>query len=125
MGSIVRCNLVVIRSADLERAADFYTALGLSLMRHSHGKGPVHFACENGGLTFEIYPLSANAMPTTGARIGFAVESVDDTHARLVAMGAKSVQPPADSEWGRRSVVADPDGHRVELTATRAIARSV
>ena len=25
------------------------------------------------------------------------------------------IQPAADSEWGRRAVIVDPDGHRIEL----------
>jgi hypothetical protein len=29
--------------------------------------------------------------------------------------GEKVVSPPQETEWGRRAVIADPDGHRVEL----------
>jgi catechol 2,3-dioxygenase-like lactoylglutathione lyase family enzyme len=37
-------NLVVIRSADLNRAARFYAALGIHLSRKRHGSGPEHMA---------------------------------------------------------------------------------
>ncbi|RYD29752.1 MAG: glyoxalase/bleomycin resistance/dioxygenase family protein, partial [Verrucomicrobiaceae bacterium] len=37
-------NLVVLRSRDMEHAADFYNRLGLEFSRHRHGKGPEHFA---------------------------------------------------------------------------------
>jgi hypothetical protein len=33
----------------------------------------------------------------------------------LVAIGAELISPAADSEWGRRAVVKDLDGHVVEL----------
>jgi lactoylglutathione lyase len=110
-------NLVVIRSADLDRAERFYRVLGLSFERHRHGTGPVHLAAQPypGGYVFEIYPASAKAGPTTGVRIGFSIDAVDAYLDALVEAGGTIIQAPADSEWGRRAVVADPDGHRVEL----------
>jgi catechol 2,3-dioxygenase-like lactoylglutathione lyase family enzyme len=113
----VLCNLIVLRSRDLDRAHSFYRALGLHFVRHSHGKGPVHLASESGGQVFEIYPLIGDSTPTDSTRIGFSVPSVDAVYASLLAAGGMPVSPPGNSEWGRRAVVADPDGHRVELTA--------
>jgi predicted enzyme related to lactoylglutathione lyase len=108
-------NLLVLRSPDIARAVKFYEALGLEFTRHAHGKGPEHFACSQSGFTFEIYPLVAGQVPTTGVRIGFNVTSVDELLPRLVAIGATIVSPATDSEWGRRAVVKDLDGHTVEL----------
>jgi len=112
----VTLNLIVLRSRDLDRAHSFYRALGLSFVRHSHGSGPVHLASETAGQVFEIYPLTDQVAPTDSTRVGFAVPSVDATYASLMSAGGTSVAPPKDSQWGRRAVVADPDGHRVELT---------
>ncbi len=111
------CNLIVIRSRDLDRAAEFYAALGLSLKRHSHGNGPLHLASENAGQVFEIYPLGENDQSTSTARIGFSVPSVDEAYSALLSAGGTKVSAPQLSPWGRRAVVSDPDGHRVELTA--------
>jgi lactoylglutathione lyase len=110
-------NLVVIRSADLDRAERFYRVLGLHFERHRHGTGPEHLAAQpyEGGYVFEVYPASVKAGSTTGVRIGFSVDAVDVYLDQLVEAGGTIVQAPADSEWGRRAVVADPDGHRVEL----------
>jgi len=113
----VRCNLLVIRSRKVELAASFYEALGMQFSKHRHGSGPKHYASESDKQTFEIYPLADNATPTTETRIGFAVNHVDDVFARLLQAGGSSVSPPKASPWGRRAVVCDPDGHRVELTA--------
>lgn len=117
----VFCNLIVIRSRDLDRAAAFYAALGLSLTRHSHGNGPLHLASETPGQVFEIYPLGENGESTSAARIGFAVPSVDEAYSALLSAGGTEVSAPKLSPWGRRAVISDPDGHRVELTAAAGI----
>ena len=115
-------NLVVIRSSDLDRAQHFYEALGLSFERHSHGKGPEHLAAELGpdGFVFEIYPANDKVGDTKGTRIGFRVGSIDNLINDLVTAGGKIAQDPHDSEWGRRAVVIDPDGHKVELLSSTA-----
>src|SRR5262245_40093548 len=44
--SNVTLNLVVLRSTDMARAAEFYSRLGLQFRQHRHGSGPEHFAAE-------------------------------------------------------------------------------
>jgi lactoylglutathione lyase len=107
--------LVVLRSPDIHRASGFYREMGLQFILHSHGSGPEHYASIVNGLVFEIYPLGAKSSPTTGTRIGFSVHDVDGVVRLLVEAGAQLVTAPADSEWGRRAVVKDPDGYVVEL----------
>lgn len=93
-------NLVVIRSADLDRAERFYRVLGLSFDRHRHGKGPEHLAAQPcaGGYVFEIYPASAKAGSTAGVRIGFRMDGVDSYLDALVEAGGTLIEAPADSE---------------------------
>jgi lactoylglutathione lyase len=113
--SHVTLNLVVLRSADIARAAAFYACLGLQFSQHRHGSGPEHFAAElTGGGVFELYPIG-NGASTLGTRVGFCVASVDETIAALRDYPGAVICTPCDSEWGRRAVVADPDGHRVDL----------
>jgi predicted enzyme related to lactoylglutathione lyase len=109
-------NLVVLRSSDLERAVSFYRQMGLAFTRHAHGNGPEHYTSEVSGMVFEIYPATAKYPSSAGTRIGFRIESVDQVIRLLSEIGAEVLSPPADSEWGRRSVVKDFDGHVVELT---------
>ncbi len=97
------------------RAAEFYSRLGLQFVRHQHGSGPAHFAAMIGSSVFELYPQGPNGPSTLGTRIGFSVPSLDAAMAALSDYPAAIVSPPKDSEWGRRAVVVDPDGHRVEL----------
>jgi lactoylglutathione lyase len=113
--SNVTLNLVVLRSPDIARAAAFYSRLGLRFAQHRHSSGPEHFAAElPGGGVFELYPVTSGAS-TLGTRVGFRVPPVDDAVAALSDYPGAVVSTPRDSEWARRAVVADPDGHRVEL----------
>lgn len=111
----ITLNLVVLRSPDLPRAVAFYSRLGLQFARHRHGNGPEHFAAELGDGVFELYPLAPDGPTTLGTRIGFSVPSLDAAVAAISDFPNAIVSPPKDSKWGRRAVVSDPDGHRVEL----------
>jgi lactoylglutathione lyase len=113
--SNVTLNLVVLRSADVARAAAFYSCLGLQFKKHRHGSGPEHLSAELPGGVFELYPLAADGASTLGTRIGFRVPSVDAVLSALSDFPGAVISAPRDSEWGRRAVVADPDGHKVEL----------
>ena len=108
-------NLLVIRSPNIERAVTFYETLGIRFQRHSHGKGPEHYASETCGFVFEIYPQRDESASTTSTRIGFNVDSVDGSLELLAKLDIDVVSPAKDSEWGRRAVVRDLDGHTVEL----------
>ena len=108
-------NLVVIRSADIRRARAFYLEMGLSIRREAHGAGPDHYVAVVCGLVFEIYPLAAGQPPTTGTRLGFQVEAIDELVPALVKAGGAIVTAPRDVAGGRHAVITDPDGHRVEL----------
>jgi len=114
-----RLNLVVIRSKAIDRAVGFYKEMGLLFTQHRHGSGPLHYTSDVDGLIFEIYPLKPDQPPTTGTRIGFHVDDVDRVVGMLSKIGATIVTPPSDSEWGRRAVVRDLDGHVVELTTPK------
>jgi catechol 2,3-dioxygenase-like lactoylglutathione lyase family enzyme len=113
-------NLVVIRSPDLERSKRFYEALGLTLHKERHGNGPEHYSSQLGPTAFEIYPVPQRVDATLTPRLGFQVPSVDRTLALLQALGTPVVSEPMPSPWGRRAVVRDPDGRRVEITEPTA-----
>lgn len=66
----VLLNLVVIRSADLDRSESFYRTLGLTFTRHRHGAGPEHLSCELGPLVFEVYPRVASPAESSGSTGG-------------------------------------------------------
>lgn len=113
----VRLNLMVIRVADLEKAQQFYEGLGLQFVRHRHGNGPEHLSAELGEAVFELYPQSQQGSSTRAVRLGFSVPHLDEIVALLPSEAVHS--SPQDSPWGRRAVVIDPDGHKIELVGMR------
>lgn len=114
----VALNLVVIQAHDLEATKEFYRCLGLTLQREQHGRGPEHYAAEVGSAVFEVYPCRDNATASC-VRIGFRISSLEPTLVALRRQSVKILTEPHDSPWGRRAVVEDPDGNRVELTEPR------
>ena len=112
-------SLVVIRSPNMEKSEAFYSALGLVFSKHAHGAGPEHYASEVGGITFEIYPQTEPASSTTATRIGFRVADVDTLIPILVDLGGRVDSAAKDSPWGRRAVIIDPTGHKVELVSDK------
>lgn len=118
---MARLNLVVLRARDAQRLAAFYSNLGLNFVRHRHGAGPEHFASEDGGGVFEIYPARADAEPTRELRLGFEVADVQLAVARLAGTGAEIISAPAASPWGLRAVIKDIEGHKVELTEAHPV----
>src|SRR5208337_3698673 len=64
---------------------------------------------------FGLYTQTTDSPTTPGTHIGFAVPSVDSVIVALSEYPTAVVSAPKDFEWGRRAVVSDRDGHRVEL----------
>jgi predicted enzyme related to lactoylglutathione lyase len=97
-----------------------YRALGLNFKEEQHGSGPIHHSCDLGGTILEIYPGTEGGDPdrrASGATsLGFRVPSVDGTLSTLEKIGVSVIVRPKDSEWGRRAVIADPDGRAVEIS---------
>ena len=108
-------DLVALYVRDIEAAREFYACLGLSLQPEQHGTGPRHYAAMLGGAVFEIYP-NRDGERKGVLRIGFQVASVDGIIQRLRQRHVPILAEPKESAWGRRAVVEDPDGNRVELT---------
>jgi lactoylglutathione lyase len=108
--------LVVIRSADVEKAVRFYRTLGFAFAKERHGTGAEHYACEIGPTVFEIYPCGPELPAPSAVRLGFRVPSLNALLAELRTQEVEIVSAPRNTPWGRRAVIVDPDGHRVEIS---------
>ena len=75
------------------------------------------------GFVFEIYPQRDDLAATTNTRLGFNVDSVDGSLELLAKLDVEIVSPPKDSQWGRRAVVRDLDGHTVELVTPQTVSK--
>lgn len=111
----MQLNLLVLRARRPQALVDFYGRLGVEFVEERHGRGPAHHASRQGSTVLEIYPCAPDGVATTSTRIGFAVANVDETCRRALESDASLVKAPHDSQWGRRAVVQDPEGHMVEL----------
>ena len=108
-------SLVVIRARDIDRLAGFYAALGLSFTKHRHGQGPEHLSSQIGETVFEIYPAKGVDESTASTRLGFSVPSLTNVLSHLRGLDATVLAEPSDTPFGRRAVVKDFEGHKVEL----------
>ena len=108
-------SLVVIRAQDIDRLASFYAALGFLFTKHRHGKGPEHLSATIGETVFEIYPSNGANESTVSTRLGFSVPSLTNALSHLRRLDATVLTEPSESEFGRRAVVKDFEGHKVEL----------
>lgn len=108
----------IFTAADPVKTTAFYRALGLPLEEERHDDGPPHFACDVGGAHIAVYGAAkGRSRPARkhAAMLGFRVESLAKTLASLRRAGAKVLVEPQTVPWGRRAIVGDPDGRKVEL----------
>jgi predicted enzyme related to lactoylglutathione lyase len=107
---------LVLRTNRLEACARFYQGLGLIFTRERHGTGPSHYACRSGEVLIEFYPdNSEEASIGAGIMIGFQVGDLANVLRSLESAAGRLVKPPENTRWGRRAVVLDPDGRKVEI----------
>jgi lactoylglutathione lyase len=111
---------LVLFSADRDRTARFYRAIGIDLEREDHDDGPLHYAAELGPVHFAVYPAeSAGRAPARrggGSSFpGFFVDSLDATAASLAEVAAPVLGEHERMPWGCRMVFQDPDGRPVEI----------
>lgn len=131
-GMVYALNLIVLRTHDIERSRRFYEAIGLKFQFSDYGYGartmqapvppdaPLVLDVKREGIPpphtyLEIHTLSKDE-PISRHRIGFFVGSVDAAVKAAVEAGGTLLSKPASWPYGRRAAVADPDGHRVELS---------
>jgi lactoylglutathione lyase len=108
--------LIVVRTADMARLADFYTLLGLKFEYHKHGKSPFHYSATIGSTTLEIYPLvKVQSEADKELRLGFAVDDFDTIIQLLKEKNTEFLSEPMLTDYGFMTIVKDPDGRKIEL----------
>jgi lactoylglutathione lyase len=114
----IALNLLVLPCKNLDETAAFYNKLGITFDRHRHGTdlkpGPEHLAAELTGCVLEFYP--ATTTPSQSIRIGLKVPNLDATITSFQDAPEAILSPPKPTPWGRRAVLKDPDGHKIELS---------
>ena len=119
MSNVARLGLLVIRSRNMHRLAEFYTAIGMQLQKHSHPPCGEHYSSVDGGCVFEICQLKQDESPTTNVFFGLNVTELDDALMAVMSENGQVIREPQVSDWGTSAVVRDPEGHRVLLVQQR------
>lgn len=68
-----------------------------------------------GETVFEIYPAVMPGESTAATRLGFSVRSLTQAISAFRNLNVTVLVEPADSPFGRRAIVKDFEGHKVEL----------
>ena len=77
ISTLVRINLLVIRTSNPEVLKDQYEHLGFSFDYHQHEKGSFNYASEQNGFVFEIYPLTKSLEKADNSiRLGFDIKNL-------------------------------------------------
>lgn len=112
----MKLNLLVIRTENPNTLKTQYELLGLKFEYHQHGSGPFHYASEEHGLVFEIYPLTKSMKQADNSiRLGFEIENLKQKLKELELSNFKIISGLTESEWGLTAVVQDLDGRKIEL----------
>lgn len=107
--------LIVIRTNDQKRLADFYSLLGLIFDYHKHENTPLHYSTTIGSLVLEIYPLTkSQTEPDKNLRLGFAIDNFEET-LKLLDNHNVAFSEPIVTDFGYLTIISDPDGRKIEL----------
>jgi predicted enzyme related to lactoylglutathione lyase len=108
--------LLVLRTNDIKKLADFYSLFGLTFDYHKHGNSPFHYAATIGKTVLEIYPLTKSQIEADkNLRLGFGIENFESTIKKLIELEVVFSLPPTQTEYGFMAVVVDSDGRKIEL----------
>lgn len=112
----MKINLLVIRTENPELLKSQYELLGFNFEHHQHGSGPFHYASEEDGFVFEIYPLTKSMIKADHSiRMGFTVQNLEQKIKDLGVSTWKILSAPSNTEWGWQAVIQDLDGRKIEL----------
>ena len=108
--------LLVLRTSDTKKLADFYSLLGLIFDYHSHGNSPFHYSASIGQTVLEIYPLTKRQNEADkNLRLGFGIDNFDQTVLTLKEQQVPFSFEPTQTDFGFMAIISDPDERKIEL----------
>ena len=108
--------LIVLRTDNTQRLADFYRLFGLTFDYHKHGNSPFHYSATIGQTVLEIYPLiKSQTEPDKNLRLGFGIDNFDETIQKLKSLEISFSSEPMQNDFGFMAIISDPDGRKIEL----------
>ncbi|GAB3502715.1 VOC family protein [Emticicia fontis] len=111
----MKVRLIVIRTKEPQKLAEFYSLMGLAFEYHKHGNSPYHYSATVNGLVFEIYPLTKTQIEADKhMRLGFEIDNFDETLVLLRERGFL-LSEPTQTDFGTIAIASDHDGRKIEL----------
>ncbi|MEQ1554735.1 MAG: VOC family protein [Ferruginibacter sp.] len=108
--------LLVLRTNDTKRLADFYSLLGLNFEYHKHGNSPMHYSVTIGQTVLELYPLTKSQTEADkNIRIGFTIDNFELVVEKLKSLGVSFSLEPTQTDFGFMTIISDPDERKIEL----------
>ena len=108
--------LLVLRTSDIKKLADFYSLFGLTFDYHKHGNSPFHYSTSIGQTVLEIYPLTKNQTEADkNLRLGFGIDNFDQTVLTLKELQVPFPLEPTQTDFSFMAIVSDPDERKIEL----------
>jgi catechol 2,3-dioxygenase-like lactoylglutathione lyase family enzyme len=105
---------VTLATHNMERAVQFYLALGFSM--RSGGTSAAFTSFHAGSSYLNIIVAPADQRLSWWGRVIFYTPDVDGMYGRALARGLQPQAAPRDAEWGERYFhIADPDGHELSF----------
>lgn len=113
-----KLDFVSLQVTNLKKSEEFYT----KVLGFESGQSPNSDAVvfkDVGGAIFAVRKpltdLSSVSKVGLGISLWFAVSNIDELHKQILKSGAKIVDPPSDSPFGKKIIVSDPDGYQITL----------
>ncbi|HVK60865.1 MAG TPA: VOC family protein [Bdellovibrionales bacterium] len=120
--AVQRLGVTVLWTNQLQKMRAFYSTAGLILEEEVHGDGPLHYTADVAGVHFAIYEETKKGSSSVQLRgqsgfthIGFVVDDVEESFARLKELGAPIGWEIQSKPWGKAAMFFDPDGRSVEI----------
>ncbi|MFT3682468.1 MAG: glyoxalase/bleomycin resistance/extradiol dioxygenase family protein [Ferruginibacter sp.] len=108
--------LLVLRTVDIKKLADFYCLLGLTFDYHKHGNSPYHYSAVIDKTVLEIYPLAkSQTAADENLRLGFGIDNFEDVIRKLKENNIVFLLEPTQTDFGFMAVMVDPDERKIEL----------
>ncbi|MBN8789440.1 MAG: glyoxalase/bleomycin resistance/extradiol dioxygenase family protein [Terrimonas sp.] len=102
--------LLVLRTSDTKKLADFYSLFGLTFDYHKHGNSPFHYSAIIGQTVLEIYPLiKSQKEADKNLRLGFGIDNFDQTVLTLKELQVQFSLDPTQTDFGFMAIISDPD----------------
>ncbi|MBW1296302.1 hypothetical protein [Aquimarina litoralis] len=113
---MAKINLLVIRTSEPKLLKSQYECLDFEFEYHQHGNGPFHYASEQNGFVFEIYPLPKSIEKVDNSlRLGFEIFNLKNKMNELKNSSWKILSDVKETEWGLTAIIQDLDGRKIEL----------